>query len=231
MPSLLAWLVHFYTALGIPLAFAALFALRRGDVRLFFLLLALAVIIDCTDGPLARHLRVKEVLPHFDGHRLDDIVDYLTYVFIPCLALVDLQLLPLGSEWLAALPMLASGYGFAQQNAKTDQSFVGFPSYWNVVVFYIYTLRFPPALNTAIILFLSILVFVPIHYLYPSQTRWLKSVTIIGGVLWGFVLLFLLLSPHTPYSTALARLSLLYPIYYVVLSLAHHAKLRRATFA
>ena len=50
--------------------------------------LALAIFIDATDGWLARALRVKERLPFFDGGRLDDIVDYLTYVFVPVLLML-----------------------------------------------------------------------------------------------------------------------------------------------
>src|ERR1043165_1101811 len=53
------------------------------------------------------------------------------------------------------LGRLASAYGFSQTNAKTDDGFfLGFPSYWNIVAFYLYVLRLPGALSLAIILLL-----------------------------------------------------------------------------
>src|SRR6266571_3735296 len=50
---------------------------------------------------------------------------------------VRVNLLPSqDASWLAALPLVASAYGFCQKEAKTaDHFFRGFPSYWNVVVF------------------------------------------------------------------------------------------------
>jgi hypothetical protein len=92
--------------------------------------MAIAVILDATDGTLARLARVKEVLPWFDGTLLDEIVDYFNYVIVPCFFLVRANLLPPADAlWLAMLPLLASAYGFCQINAKTaDNFFLGFPS-------------------------------------------------------------------------------------------------------
>ncbi len=50
-----------------------------------------ATLVDATDGLLARKARVKERLPAFDGARLDDIVDYLTFVFLPVLFLYHVR--------------------------------------------------------------------------------------------------------------------------------------------
>ena len=95
-------------------------------------------IIDATDGTFARMVKVKEVLPHFDGRRLDDLIDFQTYTSLPLLLAWRAQLVPDGQEaWLLA-PLIASAYGFCQVNAKTDDGyFLGFPSYWNIVVFYL----------------------------------------------------------------------------------------------
>ena len=39
------------------------------------------------------------------------------------------------------LPLLASAYGFSQVNVKTDDGFfLGFPSYWNIVAYYLFVL-------------------------------------------------------------------------------------------
>ena len=43
-------------------------------------------------------------------------------------------------------------YGFCRTDAKTaDHFFTGFPSYWNIVAFYLYVLGWPPAVNAAIV--------------------------------------------------------------------------------
>src|SRR5262245_42656999 len=79
----LAWCVHFYTALGLVAAGGMAVAIVLGgpeNFRLAFLLMAVATLIDATDGTLARLVRVKEVLPGFDGRRLDDLIDFQTYV-------------------------------------------------------------------------------------------------------------------------------------------------------
>src|SRR5919202_3952342 len=130
--------VHLYTASGAVLAFLiVLAAIERHTVTALWLGLV-ALIVDSTDGTLARRFRVSETLPWFDGRKLDDIVDYLTYVFAPILLIWKLGFLPAGITGMivAALPLLASSYQFCRVDAKThDHFFLGFPSYWNVVAF------------------------------------------------------------------------------------------------
>src|SRR5205823_3642051 len=120
----------------------------QGDAASFrwaFLLMLAAVVVDATDGMLARRIRIKEVLPNFDGRRLDDLIDFLNYTCLPLLLIWRAGLLPAGqSAWLL-LPVLASAYGFCQVSAKTDDGyFLGFPSYWNIVAFYLYILHPAP---------------------------------------------------------------------------------------
>src|SRR5213082_3536365 len=173
--------VHFYTASGALLAFFIVLAAIRGNAVQALWLALLALIIDGTDGWLARRFRVSETLPWFDGRRLDDIVDYLTYVFAPILLLWNTGHLPSGSTGmvLAALPLLASGYQFCRVDAKTeDYFFLGFPSYWNIAAYYIIIFNVPPAAVTGILLGCSILVFIPISYLYPSRTIEFRRLTL-----------------------------------------------------
>src|SRR5437762_3256853 len=98
----------------------------------------IATVIDATDGTLARLVNVKQVLPGFDGRRLDDLIDFQTYTSLPLLLIWRAELLPPGQDaWLLA-PLLASAYGFCQVAAKTDDGyFLGFPSYWNIIAFYL----------------------------------------------------------------------------------------------
>lgn len=222
-PSLIrfifAWLVHLFTALGAVVGFYAIIAIEQASFREAFFLMALAVIIDASDGTLARAARVKEIIPRFDGDLLDNIVDYLNYVVIPCLFLLRADLLPpQDSLWLAALPLLASAYGFCQRDAKTaDYFFLGFPSYWNIVVFYLAALKTPHWLNAFVILGLSILVFVPLKYLYPSRSPRFRASTNFLGMLWGAAILWLIFQWPEP-SRGLVIASLFFPAYYTTLS-------------
>jgi len=223
-PTLAAWSVHLYTGLGAAIGFFALAAIAQGNYRLAFFWMALAIFIDCTDGTLARRLRVKEVLPHFDGSKLDDIVDYLNYVVVPLALAYHAALIPGGVTGLAlaSLPVLASAYGFCQAEAKTaDHFFTGFPSYWNVVVFYFYVLATATWVNALLLVLFSILVFVPIRYLYPSRSSVARRTTHALGVAWGVCVVILLAQLPAP-SRTLAWGSLFFPIYYFGVSLGLH---------
>jgi phosphatidylcholine synthase len=215
----LAWLVHLYTALGAVIAFFTILCIEQELFQQAFWLMSLAVVIDATDGTLARAARVKEVIPWFDGDRLEDIIDYANYVVIPCLFLLRAELLPSQDAlWLASLPLIASAYGFCQKEAKTsDHFFLGFPSYWNIVAFYLYVLQTPLWINAFSVIILCILVFVPIRYVYPSRSPVYRGLTNSLGVLWAAALLAAVYwMPKPP--RELVWLSLLFPVYYVALS-------------
>jgi phosphatidylcholine synthase len=217
---ILAWLVHLYTALGVLVAFIAVLAIEQSDFRSAFFLMALAVALDATDGTLARAARVKELIPSFDGNALDGLVDYFNYVIVPALLLFRANLLPPDDAlWLTMLPLLASAYGFCQTSAKTvDNFFLGFPSYWNIVVFYLYLLKTPLWLNAFLVIGLSALVFVPMKYIYPSRSPRLGLQTNILGVLWAICVLYTIYRlPDAP--RALVFASLIFPAYYTALSL------------
>ncbi len=220
--KLLAASVHVYTSIGAVLAFVSALAILRGDVALLLVMFWLAVFVDSTDGVLARRFDVANVLPGFNGRRLDDIIDYITYAFLPAVALVRFEVLPEAWQWVAALLPLASAYGFSQELAKTEESFVGFPSYWNVVFLYLYVLNLPTAWVIAILVGLVVLVFVPIRYLYPSHTRWMQGVTIAATCVYGVVVSAICLYPDAPWAGSVAAISLIYPAYYAGASLWHH---------
>ena len=214
--KILAWGVHLYTALSAPLGVWAVFAIFAGDFRLAWFLLFATIILDSTDGILARAVVVWEVLPSFDGRRLDDIVDYFTWVIVPAILLVQAGLLP---SWVAVAPLLASCYGFAQTQAKTeDDYFLGFPSYWSLIGFYLYVFDTPVWFNTALILFLAVMVFVPIRYPYPTKTRQLRTLTLVLGALTGAAMLSVVATLPDP-PRWLMWATLVYPAYYGLLTI------------
>jgi len=197
----------------------------QGDAATAFLWMAYTVVVDAIDGTLARAVRVKEVIPWVDGSRLDDVVDYFTYVLVPAFFLLQMNLLPAG--WalpVLALMVIASGYGFSQTAAKTaDHFFTGFPSYWNIVAFYLYELGWPPGVNALWVVAFAIGVFVPMRYVYPSRTPTLRVLTVLLGSLWGVVVVYALLHlDSVPRRLVVA--SLAFPVYYFALSLALHLR-------
>ena len=223
------WLVHLYTASGALCAFLALNRIFYDRYRDAFSWLAFALVVDATDGFLARRADVATRTPGFNGGKLDEIVDYLTYVFVPAFFVWHALLVP--DRWSAAVVaamLLSSAYGFCRDDAKThDHFFTGFPSYWNIVVFYLYVAGWTPATNAAILLILALLVFVPIRYVYPSRTPTWRPLTMTLGVAWTG-LMFGLLWQLPDVSRSLLWASLVFPVYYVLLSLRLHFGRRAA---
>jgi phosphatidylcholine synthase len=218
-----AWLVHAYTAGGAVLAFAGAWAVVHGYDRLALASMFAATIVDSTDGALARFFDVKRVLPGVDGARIDDIVDYITFVFLPMLLLEAAG----GLYWsgLPVIPvvLLSSMYGFVAADAKTADAFTGFPSYWNIIVLYLLMFHVPPGWNAVILLALSGLVFVRIGYVYPSRTPTLRRLTLTLGAAWAVMIgVIIALWPSPPRALAIASLG--FPVYYFVLSLWLNAR-------
>jgi phosphatidylcholine synthase len=218
---LAAWCVHAYTATGVVLAMLIVMAAWTGDVERALWLGLAALVVDGTDGMLARGLEVKRNVPGFDGALLDNIVDYLTYAFVPMVLLWTNGYLGDGfwATVLAVLPLVASAYQFCGVNAKTsDHLFLGFPSYWNVVAFYVVVFDLSLAVVAALLVTCAVLVFVPVGYVYPSRTETLRPLTLVLTTGWLLSYAFLLAGLPSP-SRAWAVVSLAYVAYYVALSL------------
>jgi phosphatidylcholine synthase len=228
------WLVHLLTASGVLAAFQAVAEIVCADTdpRRVFLWLGLAVIIDAVDGPLARRWRVKETVPRIDGRTIDDIVDYLTFTFIPLLLMWRMKWVPDPAALWIAPALVASLLGFANVAAKQESGgfFLGFPSYWNVVAIYagIACAYSGPWLPGLLTLALATLTVVPVRFVYPNlaPAPW-RTPVLAGAIVWTVLLVLLLPAyPRPPFLLVLA--SLVYPIFYVVLSTVLDRRARRA---
>ncbi len=216
---LLSWSVHLFTASGAVLGTFALIAIATNRLESAALMMLATLFIDGLDGTLARAARVSEYTPQIDGRRLDDIVDYLNFVVVPAVFLWGAGSI-LHPGWLAA-PVLASAYGFSRRDAKTeDDFFLGFPSYWNILALYLWLLEVSPLGGTIWLAGLSIAVFVPLKYLYPSRVQpmqlrfWLG----VGAIAWTAMLIACVVWPQATAPYSLVELSLLYPAWYLWLS-------------
>jgi phosphatidylcholine synthase len=221
--KLLAWLVHLYTAAGLVAAAGmAVLIVRGGDdgFRWAFMLMVVATAIDSTDGWLARKARVKEVLPGFDGRTLDDLTDFHTYTSLPLFLMWRAEILPGTLSWFLLLALLGSAYGFSRTDAKTDDGFfLGFPSYWNVVAFYLYLLSPPVWVSLAVVVVCSVLTLTPMRYLYLTRGGPFAKAMLIVGAVWAALTAVIVLRPAGERRT-LALVSLIYPVLYLVLSWA-----------
>jgi phosphatidylcholine synthase len=220
------WCVHFYTALGVVASAGIAVLIVEGTTDAFrwaFVLMLIATLIDATDGTLARAVKIKETIPGFDGRRLDDLIDFLNYSFLPLFLLWRANVLPDGQTYLLLVPLLASAYGFCQVDIKTqDGYFLGFPSYWNIVAFYLYALQ-PIAgwVTLATILVPAFLTFVPSLYLYPTMMGRLNFTTNVLSGFWVVLLVWALVElptathPDDTRARTLALVSLFFPVYYM----------------
>jgi phosphatidylcholine synthase len=232
-----AYAVHAFTASGVVFAFlaAAEVCQPTPDPRLVFVYVAIQVLIDAADGPLARAWQVKRFAPAIDGRTIDDIVDYLTYTFVPLLLVWRLNWVPDPAGLWVGLAMVASLFGFANTGAKDERGgfFLGFPSYWNIVALYLGLMRplFGPWPGGLLVVALAVLTVLPVKFVYPNLAphpwRW---PTLIGGLLWAVMLAAMLPAyPHPP--GWLVALSLVYPALYVGLSVWLAGRASRAASA
>ncbi|MGE0701437.1 MAG: phosphatidylcholine/phosphatidylserine synthase [Hyphomicrobiaceae bacterium] len=184
--------MHAFTAMGSICALFSVLAMLESAYERMFLWLLAALVIDAVDGTMARAVRITEVLPRFSGERLDLVIDYLTYVFVPVLALLHAGLLTGWAGQLAAgLALLSALYHFSDTASKADDNcFVGFPAVWNLVAFCLFgwDLRGPAAIS--LVLLLVGLTFVPMHWLHPLRVRRLAPLNLtvmtvgLGAACW-----------------------------------------------
>ncbi len=222
-----AYGVHVFTASGIIFAFLAIAELFEAapDPRWVFVWLAIAVLIDAVDGPLARLWDVKTRAPRIGGHTIDDLVDYLNFTFIPLLMVWRMGWVPPPAGLWVVVAMGASLFGFANIAAKqeADGFFLGFPSYWNIVAFYVglWAEQYPPYgayVSAAAIVILAGLTVAPVRFIYPNQAPSPWQGLVIGGAVGWLGLLLALLPSYPAVSPALMFVSLIYPVFYLGLS-------------
>jgi phosphatidylcholine synthase len=187
MPARFAgFLVHCFTACGAAMGLAALIAAADGHFAAMFAWLGAAFVIDAVDGSLARRFRVEETVPHIDGVVLDLVVDFLTYVVVPLVALWRSGLLaaPL-ANFVCCVVCAASALYFADRRMKThDLWFRGFPAIWNVLVFYLLVLRPEPLVSTVAVIVAAFLMFAPVAFVHPLRVARLRPLTLTATGMW-----------------------------------------------
>ena len=175
--------VHLFTSLGAVCAlFATLAIMDRAPEAVFFWL-GTALFIDGIDGMFARWANVAGRLPRFSGERLDLVVDYLTYVFVPVLALLSWHYLDGAfARVLAAFILLSSLYHFADTESKTgDNCFVGFPAIWNIVAFYVFAFGLSSGATAWLVIAAVLATFVPVPWVHPWRVTAFRGLTVLAS--------------------------------------------------
>lgn len=181
-----AFSVHILTASGSFLAFLGVVAAAEGRFVTMFWWLGAALLVDGIDGPIARRLKVSEVLPSWSGVMLDNIIDYVTYVLLPAFALYQSHMI--GEPWsfiAAALIVVSSAIYYADSSMKTDENFFsGFPVVWNMVIFSFFVIQPHGLLAMAIVIVSVILTFLPVNFLHPVRVKRLRPLNLVIFALW-----------------------------------------------
>jgi phosphatidylcholine synthase len=102
---------------------------------------------------------------------------------------------------------VASLLGFANASAKQSEDgfFLGFPSYWNVVAYYVGLLAVEYGslgsyVSLGAVLILGVLTLVPVRFVYPNAAPnpW-RAIVTVGGIVWlGLLLALLPTFPELP---------------------------------
>lgn len=224
---LAAWTVHLFTALAAVVGFLTLVKVYHHEYMHALWLMALAIFIDAIDGTFARLVSIKSVLPSIDGALLDNMVDYLNYVITPMFFIyIKPDMLPVTYALIiVSIVILTSAYQFCQSDAKTpDHFFKGFPCYWNIALFYFFLFETSAATNAWILMVLSILVFVPIKYVYPSRLKYLTDSKNLRLLMHAYSFLYglsvaILLWQYPNTSVFWLAVSLSYAVVYLYLSI------------
>lgn len=196
-----AFSVHILTASGSFLAFLGVVAAAELRFVDMFWWLGLALLVDGIDGPIARKVRVKEVLPNWSGDTLDNIIDYVTYVLLPAFALYQSGMI--GEPWsfvAAGMIVVSSAIYYADTGMKTDEYFFsGFPVVWNMLVFTLFVIDADANTALIIVTISVILTFLPIHFLHPVRVERLRPLNLGMFLIWSALGIYaLLLHFHTP---------------------------------
>ena len=220
--------VHLFTASGGAVAVLALYAAIERDFAASFAWLGLALFIDGIDGTLARAAKVHVTAANIDGAILDLVIDFLTYVLVPVVALWRSDLMPtVVSFWIGLIVTIGSALYFADVRMKTDDLwFRGFPATWNIVVLYLFCLH-PPWIASAIVLLgATAMMFAPVAFIHPLRVVRLRVLTIVVTLLW-FILaaaaILQKLQPALWVNVGLVATA----VYFLSLSLVRHTRRAR----
>jgi len=190
-PALLfgATAIHTLTASGAVVGlFALCFIAQQQFIAALWCMLA-TLIIDGVDGPLARKIRITQLMPNVDGKTIDQVVDFFNYAIVPAFFLFNwlAQVESSGRYALLTAMVLASCYWYGRVDQYNGPyCFKRFPCLWNALVSYVYLVD---ASVLAVYITMTVFVvatFIPLSYPTNSGIKMIKD-KVLRGV---FALMF-----------------------------------------
>ncbi len=217
--------INVLTTLGAGVAVVSIPYAFNGHLRTAWALMGIALLVDWIDGSLVRYFRLDPCLSGYDGARLDEYADLMTYAIAPVLAALASGVLP---KWLTGYAIVVfvcavSCLQFSRVTSKSDRAFRGWPCYWNFVYFYCWGLEMSPAWTILLSVILGLATFTPVPFPYPSKFLLQQQILIPMGVLWFGLVTLSLIPPET--SKIMLALSLIFPLYYMALPLFYFEEL------
>ncbi len=169
------FLIHLWTLAGLGFAMLAAQQVLLGDFNAAARWLLLVLLVDHTDGTLARHFRVRERLPEISGETLDLITDVIGLTFVPMLFCWWAGVFLPG--WgrpltLAAAVTCSLKYSMKARSLERGVSHGAPPVFFSVMLFWL--LGLPPLFATLYTCLLILLCCAPISYPITSlvTTHW-----------------------------------------------------------
>jgi phosphatidylcholine synthase len=179
----LKFLVHLWTLAGLGFAMLAAQRIVAGDLNSAARWLLLVLVVDHTDGTLARTLKLRDRFPRVSGEILDLVTDVVGLTFVPMLFCWRAGVFPAG--WGAPLAVAASitcsyKYSMKSRILQEGYSLGAPPAFFSVLLFWILGLgQIWAALYT---MGLIVMCWLPVRYPITSlvTTHWkpgIESVT------------------------------------------------------
>jgi phosphatidylcholine synthase len=190
-----------------------------------------SIIVDATDGTLARALNVKLHAPIIDGTQINVIVDFVNVTFLPLTLMLHAGWLPYPGWLWVSIAAVASLINFCFTYPRGHSFHRGVPVIYSMCALYTFLLidLIWPNLLAAILITGAVLELMPIFCSNPHDAFMFKRLFIIGGFAWiGSMAVILWLYPDVP--RWLIIISAAYPIAYVPLAIVSEMK-RRTTSA
>ena len=181
-----AWYVHIFTTSGVVVGMMALEAIFAGKPRAAIAYLLITQLIDGIDGPMARQIDIRAVVPKLDGYILDLVIDYVTCVVVPAAFMHKFELLP--DQFSLAetgLVVFLSAMWFSRTDMMTDDHwFNGFPATWNLVAPSLYLMHTPKWLNLGLVALLSALMLSDAKFPHMVRAAAAREITLPVTGIW-----------------------------------------------
>ncbi|NIM49947.1 MAG: hypothetical protein GTN62_06635 [Gemmatimonadales bacterium] len=167
--------IHLWTLAGLGFAMLAAQQLVVGNLDAAVRWLLLVLLVDHTDGTLARRFKVRERIPEVSGETLDLITDVIGLTFVPMLFLWQAGVFLPG--WGPGLAIAAAAtcslkYAMKARVLESGVSHGAPPAFFSVLLFWF--LELPAGWATAYTVVLIALCWLPIRYPITSlvTTHW-----------------------------------------------------------